>query len=132
MYMSLNKHMIIGNLGDDAVLKTLDSGKKVLNFSVATNEPYKTVDGKWDNITTWHNVSLFNPSDYKVAGLKKGANVYVEGPIRKSEYMKDDKKNIFVKIVAEKVDILDKVDLAASNASVADGSPAATDDDLPF
>ena len=77
-----NRVQLIGNLGQDPETKTLESGKKVVRFSLATSDSFKNSDGQKVNETTWHNVVAWN-SLADIAGkyLKKGREVAVEGRI---------------------------------------------------
>ncbi|RCK77469.1 MAG: Single-stranded DNA-binding protein [Ignavibacteriae bacterium] len=90
---SLNKVMLIGNLGKDPELRYSANGLAVASFSIATNESTKDVDGNLQERTEWHNVIAFGKlaqicNDY----LKKGQKVYIEGSIRTRSY--DDKNGI--------------------------------------
>ncbi len=92
--MSLNKVMLIGNLGQDPVVRYLENNRVVCNFSIATNEYYtdrngeKKVETEWHNIEAWDQLAK-NLEQLHIKGyLKKGTQVYVEGRIR-TETMKD-------------------------------------------
>jgi single-strand DNA-binding protein len=88
-----NRVTLIGNLGMDPEVKTIDSGKKVTHFSLATSDSYKNADGQKVNETTWHNIVAWNGLA-ETAGkyLKKGKEVAVEGRIVYRTY--EDKKGI--------------------------------------
>jgi len=77
MGRDLNKLIASGYVGK-AELKTFSNDKSVLNFSVASNKP-KKVNDVWENITTWFNCQLWNPSDYDKSNIDKGLYVTVEG-----------------------------------------------------
>jgi single-strand DNA-binding protein len=84
---SLNKVLLIGNLGSDPEVRTLPSGGKVVTFNMATTESYKNKDGKKIENTEWHRIELWEG----LAGiaeqyLKKGDSVYIEGRIRTEKY----------------------------------------------
>lgn len=79
---SLNKAMIIGHLGDDPEVRYTQSNTAVANISVATGSWWKDKNGDWQEETQWHRIVLWGrlaevASEY----LKKGSNVYIEGPI---------------------------------------------------
>ncbi len=78
MAFSLNKIMLIGNLGRDAETRFTTNNLSVTNFSIATTRSFKDKDGNWQNETTWHNVTGFNLSDYYKDNLKKGKKFYIE------------------------------------------------------
>ena len=82
---SVNKAILVGHVGKDPEIRSTSSGDTVASFSLATNSGYgekKTTD--------WHNVTVFGkPADFVRNYVKKGAQLYVEGPIRTRSY--DDK-----------------------------------------
>ena len=81
---SVNKVMLIGNLGRDPEIKTMQNGGKVCNLSVATSENWKDKNsGERKEKTEWHRVVVFNENIIRVCEsyLKKGAKVYVEGQL---------------------------------------------------
>jgi single-strand DNA-binding protein len=82
---SLNKVMLIGNLGKDPEVRTFANGGKVCNFSLATSESWKDRNtGERQEKTEWHNVAIFNEGLAGVAEryLKKGSKVYIEGQLQ--------------------------------------------------
>lgn len=82
---SLNKVLLIGNLGSDPECRTMQNGNKVVNMSVATSESWKDKNsGEWKEKTEWHRVTIFNEKLAEVASkyLKKGSKVYLEGQIQ--------------------------------------------------
>ena len=82
---SLNKVMIIGNLGKDPETRSFNNGGKVCNFSVATSENWKDKQtGERKERTEWHRVAIFSEGLANVAEryLRKGSKVYVEGQLR--------------------------------------------------
>ena len=82
---SLNKVILIGNLGDDPKIATLNSGSKVANLSIATSERWKDRNtGERRERTEWHRVVIFNEGLVKVAEqyLRKGSLVHIEGQLQ--------------------------------------------------
>ncbi len=82
---SLNKVMLIGNLGKDPEVRSFQNGGKVCNFTLATSENWKDKNtGERREKTDWHNVSIFNENLVRIAEqyLKKGSKVYVEGALQ--------------------------------------------------
>ena len=82
---SVNKVILIGNLGADPEIRTLNSGDKVANLRIATSETWRDrSSGERKERTEWHRVVIFNENLVKVAEsyLKKGAKVYIEGAIQ--------------------------------------------------
>ena len=74
MANSLNKVMIIGNLGNDPDIRTTPSGDKVANLSIATTDSYKDKSGNWQDTTEWHRVSMWGYlAETAQKFLKKGS-----------------------------------------------------------
>ena len=81
---SVNKVLLIGNLGADPEVRSMQSGDKVVNLSIATSESWKDkTSGERQERTQWHRVVIFNQNLVTVAEkyLKKGAKVYIEGQL---------------------------------------------------
>jgi single-strand DNA-binding protein len=86
-----NRVTLIGNLGQDPETKSLENGKKVVKFTLATNESHKNGEGQKVEETTWHNIVAWNGlADIAGKYLKKGRQVAVEGRIVYRTY--EDKK----------------------------------------
>jgi single-strand DNA-binding protein len=82
-----NKVQLIGRLGQDPDIKTLESGKKVAHFTMATNENYKSADGTKTEETTWHSIVAWNGlAELASKYLKKGREVCIEGRISYRSY----------------------------------------------
>jgi len=114
MAFTLNKVMLIGNLGRDSENRVTSTDISVTTFSLATTHSIKRENG-WENTTTWHNIVAFGLSDFYKDALKKGAKVYVEGRISKRDYTdKDNIKRYMTEIIAEKIIPLDKKDIDSS------------------
>jgi single-strand DNA-binding protein len=82
---SVNKVILVGNLGADPEIRRLNSGDPVVNIRIATSESWRDKNsGERKEKTEWHNVVIFNDNLAKVAEqyLKKGAKVYVEGQLQ--------------------------------------------------
>src|SRR5579872_4950656 len=82
---SVNKVILVGNLGKDPEIRTLTSGDRVANLSIATSETWRDKgSGERKEKTEWHRVVIFNDNLVKVAEsyLKKGAKVYIEGSLQ--------------------------------------------------
>jgi single-strand DNA-binding protein len=88
-----NSVRLIGNLGQDPETKTLDNGKKVVHFTLATKDDFKNNDGQKVSETTWHNIVAWNGlADVAGRFLKKGKEVAVEGRLVYRNY--EDKKGV--------------------------------------
>lgn len=104
MSYSLNKILLIGNLGNDAETKFTTNNQGVTSFSLATTHSYKGKDGNWVNETTWHNVIAWNLPDFLKDGLKKGKKFYVEGRLAKRDYTdKEGVKRYVTEVISEKL-----------------------------
>ena len=86
---SVNKVIIVGNLGKDPEIRTLNSGDRVANLRIATSETWRDkASGERKEKTEWHQVVIFNENLVKVAEsyLKKGSTVYIEGSLQTRKY----------------------------------------------
>ena len=82
---SVNKVILVGNLGKDPEIRTLNSGDRVANLTVATSESWRDkATGERKEKTEWHRVVIFNDNLSKIAEqyLRKGSSVYIEGSLQ--------------------------------------------------
>jgi single-strand DNA-binding protein len=92
MAKSVNKVILIGNLGKDPELKHTSGGTAVAKFTLATNERFKDKDGNWQDRTEWHNITCWaRLAEIASEYLKKGRTVYIEGSLRTDSW--DDKQS---------------------------------------
>jgi single-strand DNA-binding protein len=92
MAKSVNKVILIGNLGKDPEVKYTPSGTAVAKFSLATNERYKDKGGEWQDRTEWHNIVAWQRLAEIVGEyVKKGSKLYIEGRLQTSSW--DDKES---------------------------------------
>jgi len=99
---SVNKVILIGNIGNDPEIKTMQSGDKIANFSVATSESWKDkVSGERKERTEWHRVVVFNQGLMNVCEnyLKKGSKVYIEGQMETRSWEKEGQKVYTTEVV---------------------------------
>ena len=86
-----NKVQLIGNLGNDPEIITLDGGKKLAKFSLATNEYYKDADGQKQTKTDWHNLVAWNKTAEIIENyVTKGKEIAIEGKLTNRSW--DDKE----------------------------------------
>ncbi len=107
--MSLNRAMVIGNVGADPELRLLPSGQSFVGFSVATDESFTDKQGQKQERVEWHHIVAFGKlSEICNEYLKKGRQVYVEGRLRTREYEAKNNggKRKRVEIVALRVQFL--------------------------
>lgn len=138
---SVNKVILVGNLGADPETKYLPSGDAVTNLRIATTEKWKDkATGEMKELTEWHRISMFGKLA-EVAGqyLRKGAGVYIEGKIQTRTWDKDGVKQYSTEIRADQMQMLggksaEDGQPAPSNARGAsqDGKVPVEDDDIPF
>lgn len=105
---SLNKVMLIGNLGKDPEVRYTAGGTAVASFSLATSEKFKGKSGDWEEKTEWHNITLWARLA-EIAGeyLSKGKTVYIEGRLQTRKWQdKEGKDRYTTEIVGEKMQML--------------------------
>ncbi len=104
---SVNRVILVGNLGADAELNYTPNGSAVSTFRVATTETWKDKNGEKKEETTWHRVVLWGkPAEAVNEYLIKGKQVFVEGRIQTREYEKDGQKRWVTDIKADRVVLL--------------------------
>ncbi len=92
MAKSVNKVILVGNLGKDPEVKFTPSGTPVAKFSLATNERYKDKGGEWQDRTEWHNIVAWQRLAEIIGEyVKKGSKVYIEGRLQTSSW--EDKQS---------------------------------------
>ena len=131
---SLNKVMLIGNLGTNPEIRTLQSGSKVATFNIATSENYTNKNGEKVEQTEWHRIELWdNLAEIGEKFLQKCDSVYIEGKLRTEKYTDANGiEKFIVKIRGNSMQMLgrksEKAEIKNANTEV----PAAVNDDLPF
>ncbi|WP_166382926.1 single-stranded DNA-binding protein [Polaribacter sp. 11A2H] len=103
-----NKVQLIGNVGNVPEVKTLEDGKKVVNFSLATNEFYKNSDGEKVQNTQWHAIVAWGKIAEIVAEyVGKGKEVAIEGKLTSRSYeTKEGEKRYVTEVVADEILLL--------------------------
>ncbi len=103
---SVNKVILIGNLGRDPEVRTMQSGDRVVSFSMATTESWRDKNsGERKDRTEWHNVVVWNDALGKIIEnyCKKGSKIYIEGALQTREYTdKDGVKRKATEVVLQK------------------------------
>lgn len=131
--MSINKAIISGYVGSDAVLNQTANGQAVCNFSVAVNEYRKS----GDNYTSWINCTLFNGRAEKLAQyITKGVKVCICGSLHQSRYEKNGEKRSSVNLTVGDIEFLSPKSESAADvvSGTFDGAQVSpiSDDDIPF
>ena len=145
--MSINKVILVGNVGKDPELRHLDSGVAVASFPLATSESYIAKNGDKVSTTEWHNIVLWRGlAEVAEKYVTKGKQLYIEGKIRTRSWDdKDGNKRYMTEIVADVMQMLGtKSDNQGQNTGqdTSQNEPSAIDspnfedqggdDDLPF
>ena len=146
--MSINKVILVGNVGKDPEVRYLDSGVAVANFPLATSETYTAKNGERVSNTEWHNIVAWRGlAEVTEKYIKKGKQLYIEGKIKTRSYEdKDGIKKYMTEIYADSMQMLgrkdDDINSSSNNAQktetqtaqnqVSDIDASDSGDDLPF
>lgn len=105
---SVNKVILIGNLGKDPEVRHLEGGVAVARFPIATSETFKDKNGEKQERTEWHNIVVWRGlAEVSEKYLKKGQSVFIEGKIRTNSYQdKDGVQRYSTEIVADNMTML--------------------------
>ena len=144
---SLNKVMLIGNLGKDPEVRFTASGQAVASFSLATSEKFKGKSGEMEERTEWHNITLWGKLA-EIAGeyLSKGKTVYIEGRLQTRKWQdKNGNDRYTTDIVGDRMQMLSAKGERSGGGGGSDTSsapksgggssyeePPFQDDDIPF
>jgi single-strand DNA-binding protein len=136
---SVNKVILIGNLGKDPEVKYTPNGTSVAKIVLATNERFKDKAGQWQDKTEWHNIVLWKRLA-EIAGeyLKKGTKVYIEGRLETRSWEKNGETRYTTSIVASDVVLLGSRESGKTEAKpTKTAAPnihgqVITDQDIPF
>jgi len=106
--MSINKVILVGNVGKDPEVRYLDSGVAVANFPFATSEKYKNKQGEKVTNTEWHNIVMWRGlAEVVEKYVNKGSQLYIEGKIRTRSYDdKDGNKHYITEIIGDNMQML--------------------------
>jgi single-strand DNA-binding protein len=129
----LNKVQLIGNLGNNPVIKTLESGTTIASFSIATTRKYKDKSGEVQSRTEWHNVVAWGKlAEIIERFVYKGSKIYIEGEIRYRSYEKDGAARYMTEIVANNMLMLDGKKATKEPTGDKETSVFPPEDDLPY
>lgn len=115
-----NKVQLIGNIGKDPEIRTLESGRKMAKFSIATDDSYRTAGGEWNTETQWHNIVAWGKMADKAADiLTRGCEVSLEGKLMNNSYTdKNGVKKYFTQVQASNFELVVKEEKAVEEAEV--------------
>lgn len=134
--MSVNKVILVGNVGRDVELRHTPAGAAVARFSLATNEVWKDKNGQRQEHTEWHNIVAWGKlAEFCGTYVSKGRQLYVEGTLRTRTY--DDEKGnrrYFTEVRANVIQLLGSRPQGAEPGTPAEGPdyPPDNEDDIPF
>ncbi len=127
---TVNKIILVGNLGKDPETFNFDGGGRITKFSVATSEKYTAKNGEKVNNTEWHNVVTNGKlSELAEKYLKKGSKVYLEGRIKYRMYDSDGIKKYITEIYVREMTFLSSQNGTTSEGGIQNEMPK---DDIPF
>ena len=108
--MSVNKVILVGNVGKDPVIRYFDKGVAKVNFPLATSETYTNQQGETITSTEWHNIVLWRAlAEVAEKTVKKGSQVYIVGKIKTRSYVDKDGINKYItEILADTFLVLEK------------------------
>ncbi|MBR3930683.1 MAG: single-stranded DNA-binding protein [Alphaproteobacteria bacterium] len=95
---SINKVILVGNIGQEPQVRTMNSGQKVVSFSLATSDRWRDKStGEFKDQTEWHRVVIFNPNLVEVAErmLQKGTKLYLEGSLRTRKWQNQQGVDVY-------------------------------------
>ncbi len=133
--MSINKVILVGNVGKDPVVRYFDKGVAKATFPLATSETYTNQQGETITSTEWHNIVLWRAlAEVAEKTVKKGAQVYIVGKIKTRSYVDKDNINKYItEILADTLLVLEKkqtqVTSAQSSASKSDADSGSSVND---
>ena len=119
---SVNKVILVGNLGRDPEVRYMPNGEAVANFSIATTENWKDKSGVKQEKTEWHNIVMYRRLA-EIAGeyLKKGRPVYIEGRLQTRKWEKDGVTRYSTEIIGDQMQMLGSKDGGGSGGASYDG-----------
>lgn len=124
--MSINKVILVGNVGKDPVVRYFDRGVAKATFPLATSETYTNQQGETITTTEWHNIVLWRSlAEVAEKTVKKGTQVYIVGKIKTRSYVDKDGINKYItEILADTFLVLDRKQAGQPGAGSQAGQPA--------
>src|SRR5512136_1735945 len=122
--MSINKVILVGNVGKDPVVRYFDKGVAKASFPLATSEAYTNQQGETITTTEWHNIVLWRAlAEVAEKTIKKGSQVYIVGKIKTRSYVDKDGVNKYItEILADTLLLLEKKQVSG-NSSIQPDTP---------
>jgi single-strand DNA-binding protein len=128
--MSINKVILVGNVGKDPVIRYFDKGVAKATFPLATSETYTNQQGETITSTEWHNIVLWRAlAEVAEKTVKKGSQVYIVGKIKTRSYVDKDGVNKYItEILADTLLLLEKKQGTPGSSSTSDNSKGETNE----
>lgn len=106
--MSVNKIILLGNVGRDPEVRTLEGGNKVASFTLATTDKYKDRNGEIKEATEWHNIVAWNqPATVAEQYVRKGTQLFIEGKVKTRSYQTQQGEKKFVtEVMVDRLQLL--------------------------
>ncbi len=139
--MSVNKVILIGNVGSDPEVRSLQGGAKVATFRIATSERFKDRNGETRENTEWHSIVVWGKqAEFVENYVKKGLQLYVEGKLTARQWTdQSGSKHQVTEVKCESIQLLSKKETSQRPDSASNSaggrpysSPDMPDDDIPF
>jgi single-strand DNA-binding protein len=136
---SLNRVLLIGNVGKDPEIRSTQDGTKIASFSLATSEVWRDKSGERQERTEWHRVVCFNERLVKVieSYVKKGTKLYLEGSLQTREWTdKEGQKRFTTEVVLAKfrgeIVLLDRAERGEADEGRRQSTAEALNDEIPW
>ncbi len=126
---TVNKVILLGNLGKDPEVRYLENGRMRVQLTLATHDVYKTKSGEKVNHTDWHEVVLWTPhAEIAAQYLAKGSQVYVEGKLSHRAYTdKEGHQRYITQVVGQQLTLLNSLKMKHSSGNVRMTNPIPPD-----
>lgn len=121
----VNKVILLGRLGKDPEVRTLESGSKLATVSIATGKSYKDQAGEWQEKTEWHRLTFWRDNADRAERLRKGDQVYVEGELTTRSWEQDNITRYVTEVVVNYTQIIER------NSNNTGGVPPITEEPFP-
>ena len=138
--MSINKIILLGNVGGDPQIRTTQDGKKIATFSLATSDKWKDKQsGEQRNKTEWHKIVVYNENLANIIEkyVSKGSKLYIEGSLQTRKWTGNDGAEKYTtEIILQgygcKIEIVDNKNQSENVESQVGNEPSGIEDNIPF
>lgn len=137
--MSINRVILLGNVGQEPTIRTTKDGKKIASFSLATSEKWKNKSGKVEEKVQWHKVVIYSEGLASVIEkyVSKGSQLYIEGQLQTRKWDDKGTEKYITEVILQgfgcKLEIVDNRNNHSENVEPQVGSePSEIEDEIPF